>query len=191
MPPKCIRIERVCQQCGAAFSLLPSVAAIEGHGQFCSIPCYAKARKRDEVARFWSKVDKSGPCWLWTASTTYGYGSFRINKRTALAHRYSYQLANGDIPDGMNVLHDCDNPACVNPAHLRLGTKADNTYDMMDKSRQQGCCKNNQKLTAGQAAAIRARYVPGRVTMKSLAEEYGVSVSAICLIVHRRNWRRV
>lgn len=70
--------------------------------------------------RFWSKVDKSGDCWVWTAAANNGYGIFRINGRNSVAHRVSYTWANGPIPDGYEVDHMCFNRSCVNPSYLRL-----------------------------------------------------------------------
>jgi HNH endonuclease len=89
--------------------------------------------------RFWAKVDRRDPgeCWEWKASgTLYGYGSFRREGRWVLAHRVAWELANGPIPAGLVVLHQCDNPACVNPAHLRVDTQAANMRDKVEKGRQ-------------------------------------------------------
>jgi hypothetical protein len=99
------------------------------------------------VERFWAKVDKDTPggCWEWMASVfvdRYGYGKFNEgtshdDNRTVYAHRFAYELESGPIPDGMHVLHQCDNPPCVNPAHLRLGTHADNMREMVERNRDQ------------------------------------------------------
>lgn len=87
--------------------------------------------------RFWEKVNKSGECWTWTACThhQWGYGHFRAGGKLVTAHRYSWELHNGPIPPGMRVCHRCDNPPCVRPAHLFLGTDADNAHDMIAKGR--------------------------------------------------------
>lgn len=89
-----------------------------------------------DIDRFWSHVDKSGDCWIWTAAKKRrDYGGFVLHGKGRYAHRVSWQITYGDIPDGMNVLHHCDNPSCVNPNHLFLGNQSDNARDMVSKGR--------------------------------------------------------
>ena len=90
----------------------------------------------NSVARFEAKIDRSGGCWLWTASRTpSGYGQFFVDGRIIGAHRVAYTLYVGPIEPGLHVLHRCDVPACVNPAHLFAGSAADNLRDMTRKER--------------------------------------------------------
>lgn len=88
--------------------------------------------------RFWRYVQKTDGCWLWTGHVKKGgYGQFSLtHTRPVGAHRYSYELHNGAVPAGLFVMHSCDTPACVNPAHLTIGTAKDNTADMIAKGRQ-------------------------------------------------------
>lgn len=93
-------------------------------------------RKSDIQEYFWSRVDRSGDCWLWTASkTARGYGKLRVDGKQAYAHRVAYELTNGAIPDGLVICHHCDNPPCCNPAHLFMGTQGDNMRDRDAKGR--------------------------------------------------------
>lgn len=86
--------------------------------------------------RFWSKVDKSGECWVWTAHRRHhGYGAFFLNGKAQSAHRVAWELTYGPIPSGRSVLHACDNPPCVRPEHLSLGTHTDNMRDASSKGR--------------------------------------------------------
>lgn len=147
--------------------------------------------------RFWSKVNRRAPdeCWEWTGTKLHGqgYGRAIINKRDLLAHRVSYELAFGEIPKDMCVLHRCDNPACVNPRHLFLGTRVENNTDKMLKGRASRLFGNrnpNRKLTEDLVRDIRHRYANGE-TQVNLAESFGVGQSVISSIVRRETWRHV
>src|SRR3990172_2064952 len=113
-----------------------------------ALPTTLKAVDAETASyRFWSKVRKSDGCWEWTGSGPGdGYGSTKIRGRTVLAHRLSWALAYGDIPDGFMVCHHCDNPSCVRPDHLFLGTARDNSRDAVRKrrhpSQQRPTCPN-------------------------------------------------
>lgn len=152
----------------------------------------------DDVARFWSKVDQSGgpgACWLWTTGCfSGGYGAFTVRRKVKKSHRVSWELTNGPIADGMFICHHCDNPRCVNPSHLFLGTPADNMHDRDKKGRAcrtPGSERWSSKLTEADILDIRARYVPRKVTLAFLAEEYGVTFQDIWHIVHRKTWTHV
>lgn len=139
---------------------------------------------------FWSKVSRAGPdeCWEWVAlKYPSGYGKIYIDRAGVLAHRYSYTLSVGTIPEGAHVLHKCDNPSCVNPEHLFLGTHADNMADMVDKGR---AAKNNKTLTKEQVAEIKYRLSKGD-SPTSIADSYEVGRSAISHIKSGRNWADV
>lgn len=144
--------------------------------------------------RFWEKVDKSaGPngCWLWTASCNPGgYGAFGYHGSVTHAHRVAWELTNGSIPKGLGALHHCDNPPCVNPAHLFLGTQADNAKDAVSKGRMHpGEAHGRSKLTAADVLAIRAQYAEGGILQRELADAYSISPQQVYNIVHRRSWR--
>lgn len=150
--------------------------------------------------RFWRRVYKlANGCWEWTGSrSTAGYGTFGVTtERTTTAHRFSWEIHNGPIPRGLFVCHSCDNPPCVNPAHLFLGTATDNNADMRakgrgcDPPRKAGEHHHRALLTSAQVTEIRRRYIPRVVTRRMLAEEFGVSVATIKAVIDGRNWREV
>lgn len=105
----------------------------------------------DLIVRFWSRVDQSGgplACWLWTGAVfaVSGYGAFKTWERQRSCHRMMWELTQGMVPNGLHVLHHCDNRLCCNPAHLFLGTHADNMADMVAKSRQAKGDRNGSRL---------------------------------------------
>jgi len=151
---------------------------------------YKKYTPEQALAAFWQKVDKSPHpqgCWLWTAAVDKdGYGFVKRRGRQDKAHRVSYELANGVHPREMFVLHSCDNPACVNPSHLRLGTPLDNMQDKHRKGRGRygsGEAHSQCKFSDIQIAEIRRRYAAGGVYYWQLAEEYGTTKAYIGEIV--------
>lgn len=160
------------------------------------------SRNRTPLAeRFWQKVDIRGidDCWNWTAFKLRGYGKIGVGGRyggTALAHRVSWEIHFGPIPSGMQVCHKCDNPSCVNPSHLFLGTQKDNIADCIRKGRfaggrSPGEMNPNSKLTEAQVLDIRVRCGNGSASQKEMASEYGVTTGCINIIVHRKNWRHI
>ena len=149
------------------------------------------------IARFWAKVDKSGECWVWTAyCDANGYGHLSVGTKMPRAHRVSWTIHNGPIPEGICVLHTCDNPPCVRPDHLWLGSRGDNSLDMKMKGRgrtkyQRGEANDYSKLTETNVLEIRHRYAQGNVSQYQLAREIGVCVATICHIVNRITWNHI
>lgn len=142
------------------------------------------------LERLLSKVEfePNTGCWLWTAFLTQaGYGQIGFNGSVQRAHRVSYELHCGPIPDGLFVCHRCDTPACVNPAHLFLGSPKDNVVDMDAKGRRQGKPPVDTKLTEDAVRHIRRREMGPR----EYAKLYGVGRCAIYDIWADRNWRHV
>lgn len=160
---------------------------------------YTKSLK----ARFWAKVDTSGgsnACWEWTAGLNKGYGKIGVKMSYQLAHRVSYELHIGPIPKGLHVLHSCDNPACVNPIHLFIGTNDDNIADKLSKGRQaspRGMKNANAKLTPEAVRDIRENYVPGsqgsrqKYSLRYFARKYKVSHPTILRVVKNEGWDHV
>ncbi len=160
---------------------------------FCSRRCYFLSVAASPSERFWDRVSKrpSG-CWEWTKGRNHkGYGCFHPGSGlTIMPHRFSWELHFGPIPDGLHVLHHCDNPPCVRPSHLFLGTSHDNHLDMVAKGRSSaGERHSNAKLTASQVATMRAKHASGGITAKRLASEYGISYSHARGILKGVSWK--
>jgi hypothetical protein len=144
-------------------------------------------KPRPAAERFEAHVQRTASCWLWTASTrSAGYGQFWDGERIRLAHRFAYEQAYGPVPDGLRVLHECDNPLCVRPDHLWLGTQAENLADMRAKGR--AAPQPGTKLTRELAAEIRRRCADGE-TQQSVADSIGTTRSNVSSIVRGRTWR--
>lgn len=179
---------------------------------------------------FWRKVNKDGPlpdqenphytgldqCWIWTASiggrlhrSGRGYGQIKIKDKLHLAHRISWLMHFGEIPDGLCVLHYCDNSTCVNPSHLHLGTLGENNTERETRQRgnqpvgdrsgvrlhpervARGERQGSAKLTAESVKQIRREYKTGAFSQATLAKMHGVNQTLIGKIVNRRLWKHV
>ena len=159
--------------------------------------------KKSLADRFWEKCNKqnANDCWVWTATkTSYGYGSFRMGsltdntRRKEMAHRVAYMLSTGnDIPKGAVIMHACDNPPCVNPAHLSVGTYAENGKAAYDRKRRASTIKPGEKspralLTQENVDYI--RQVGYAKTARELALELNVGTSTITAIRTGQNWSK-
>jgi hypothetical protein len=142
--------------------------------------------KEDIKKRFWKYVIKTESCWNWTGATdSFGYGHIGtyIPKRTMIkAHRLSYEMHNGKIPKGLLVCHTCDNPKCVNPKHLWLGTIQDNMDDRTRKMR------SSHKINKEIAERIRSMYIPYRVSFRELGQRFGICGGTVSDIIHNKLW---
>ena len=160
------------------------------------------------AARFWGRIDRTAECWVWRGGHfSDGYGRVRVGGRDLKTHRIAWELTNGPIQDGLFVCHHCDNRGCCNPAHLFLGTAADNMHDRDAKGRSATGCRNGSrlhpesrprgenmktaKLTSGDVIRIRATYANGGITYKQLGQEYGVSATEIMRVVRGEYWRHI
>jgi hypothetical protein len=213
-----------CEQCGKKFRVTQSRNMRKGH-KHCSHECAYAAQKDRWIERFWKNVDKSaGPdgCWIWKGGlSSNGYGQCRAVGRNRLAHRVSYEIVNGPIPDKLQVNHSCDIRACLQPKHLWLGTQADNIKDAMHKGRMATGEKNflrrcperrlygednpsrkhPEKLARGErcpSARLKEEQIPeirmaraNGETYQEIAIRYGVSISAICGVLKGLTWKHV
>lgn len=151
-------------------------------------------RGKSPETRFWEKVRKEDSCWIWTSAIgSRGYGVFWKNAavRSVFAHRFSYQLAKGEIPEGAGIMHSCDNPACVNPDHLTPGSILDNAMDAKSKGRLAVGAKNGggRKLSEDQVREI--FLLKGKIGGARTARMFGVSKVTINSIRNGKIWRCV
>lgn len=156
-----------------------------------------RSYKRSTISaeeRFWAKVNKYTltDCWHWIGGKNEkGYGQLIVNGRMIKAHRFSYELHKGPIPEGKVVMHSCDNRKCVNPEHLSIGTQAENMLDMKNKNRQaRGSSHTNCKLNEDQVKEIKIKLNLG-LSQRKIANEYGIHESQISLIKTGRTWKDV
>jgi hypothetical protein len=151
--------------------------------------------------RFWSKVNREGPipihfpelgpCWVWTGKIhrqcggRKDYGVIWTNGKELFTHRLSYSMHFGKIPEGQSVLHHCDNPPCVRPSHLYLGTQKDNVRDMMTRSR------GKSHLSQEAIREIRERYAAEEITQEALGRQYGASQVTVSQIILRKVFKHL
>ena len=194
---------KTCAHCGKQFT--PSQNRTYRRSfVFCSRSCHV-AQQRKSAAdtlmdRFWANVKQTPECWLWTGSVESNpYGNMRVGSKNMRANRAAYTLLIGPIPDEMLVRHTCDNPQCVNPAHLLLGTHADNVADRHMRQRDDHGPKPNPaygeriksaKLKAEDVKQIKYLHSMGMGTV-ALGIKFLVHHSTITDIIRGRSWKRV
>lgn len=192
-------------QCGCGLRTRISPVTDQSHGWTKGEPRryllgHATRRSKQKLPTdFWSLVLRGAAheCWPWQGTKNEeGYGSLRVSRRSCGAHRLAYELSVGPIPDGMFVLHHCDNPPCCNPAHLFLGTHQDNMTDMAAKGRgrsPKGSKKAEAKLTEDRVQEARHLFQKGHPEFgyTGLARRYGIGVVTMYKAITRQTWTHV
>ena len=149
----------------------------------------AQGGRQPLAGRLWRRTRFGDDCWEWTGCRNpEGYGRIGLGSHRlgiGYTHRLSWELMRGEIPKGMLVLHKCDNPPCIRPEHLFLGTTSDNIADCHDKGRS-----TMHAFSNAEATAIREDRASGRFTLRQLGDKYGVTLSCIHLIVTGKAYRR-
>lgn len=167
-------------QCGCGEQTRKSRLYVKGHN-----------RREDIAVRLWRNVEKTETCWIWVGASRSKAGYGRVserangNKRTKMAHRVSWELSFGKIPDGLLVCHKCDNPSCVRPSHLFIGTYKDNVADMQANGRGGN---GNSKLTKEEVVEIRTLISHGE-KQKSIAKKYNVCRETVQNIKYGKSWK--
>lgn len=148
---------------------------------------------REGFEHYMGSTPPEDGCWDWTGGKLQkGYGMYKVDQKPWQAHRASYILFHGEIPDGLIVRHDCDRPICVQPKHLQLGTHQDNSDDAVKRGRRPvGEAAKQSSLTEADVRNIRRRYAEGGIMYKELAAVYGIAPGNISAIVKRKTWKHV
>ncbi len=185
------KVQRTCLNCSSIFMRTVTIHRKELE-PLCSPNCRKEWNRRDIAEQFWSHVDRSNPdsCWNWQGRLhRNGYGQIGFRSRDRLAHRFAWRLVYGNIPPGLHILHSCDNPSCVNPTHLSIGTRSENMQDASRKGRTyapmrglKGELNPFSKLTNLQRQEIRDRHAQGE-SYGMLAKAYGLGKTTIARII--------
>lgn len=188
-------VERACRWCQKTYMIAPSVLK-RGSGQCCSRACRLAYMYRTPLAdRFWAHVPHRPDvgCWLWNdIRDKKRYRSLSYKNKSRPAHRLSWELHFGEIPNGLFVCHHCDTPLCVRPDHLFLGTNQENLQDAATKGRTAHGERNSRaKLTEPQVREIRRQYAQSKDGMYAIARSFSVTASCVWNIVNRYTWRHV
>lgn len=181
-----LKSNTICNNCGDKFYASPCHPR-----KYCSRKCREKDNTYEK--KFWRRVVKNSnnKCWGWKRSTDkFGYAHIEVDRLEKYAHRISWEIHFGEIPEGMFVCHTCDNPSCTNPNHLFLGTYNDNIQDMIKKGRNsRGEKRYNAKLTEKQVLKIRSLGNNSSKLHREIAEIYGISQSRVTEIINRKAWK--
>jgi HNH endonuclease len=187
--PRAPKVSVTCNNCGVILMRWKSDIAKGHRTTFCSVAC--RVAYNNVAHRFESKYipEPNSGCWLWTGAVGGGgYGQFWLGGKQVLAHRAAYELFVQRPPSDQAICHACDNPLCVNPAHLFVGTRADNSADMVAKNRQ---AKGEQFARSGLSAETVRLILSSSLPDTEWAARLGVTKGTINHIRHRRNWRHV
>lgn len=183
------------------------------------VPQFSEEVTKKDLARFHSKYRKDGPapdpalygdigaCWVWTGTLRLdGYGHFKMKRKLYGAHRFFWMLRHGEIPKGLCVMHLCDRPLCVNPAHLRIGTNAENTADRHAKGRsasgeRSGATLHPERMARGEkngtailteAVVIEIRRMAAEgIPQTEISRALNVKPPTVSAVVTRRNWKHI
>jgi hypothetical protein len=172
-----------------------------GHGIQGKEPVVQIHVTRKQIDRFWrlvNRTDDPDGCWEYTGQRDkYGYGRIGIFYKEYFAHRIAYMASKGNIPEGMKILHTCDNPPCCNPRHLKPGTQADNIRDAAQKGRLvipnpiRGQDHPYTNLTDDQVIEMRRIHAEGGITYVELGKMFGITTSSARYIVIRKRWAHI
>jgi DNA-binding XRE family transcriptional regulator len=178
-----LKFQITCTHCGLEF--FPHNKGPARTAKYCSLKCYHASLLRPITETFWRFCKPAGEndCWEWHGGRMLtGYGVIGRRRGNLLAHRICWEIHYGPIPRGMLVRHTCDNPPCVNPRHLLLGTDRDNTLDKCHRMR------NPSILSKDDVFRVRSLIADGNLKQRQIADIFGVSRETVNAIKHRTNW---